>query len=428
MRTFLILLLTTALWANNTASRYGIEENISAIVGNDVILSTEVDMALLVQTDGKFPSDSATFQKMRRKVLDGLIEDKLLLEAARIESVVVDSAQVNKLFEERWGKIREQFVTEEALQKAIAQEGYAVDAFKRNLRKQIRENLLKQNFIYTHFGEPELTPSELDSFYDVYKDSLPEKPGYIDLQVIVLHPESDTFLVNSLLLAAGEARAGLSKLGNGSANEVADRLSTKYPSLTIEAGGPESFNRGDLTDALDKAAFSTPIGEWSQPIIAPTGVYVIRPNKRDESSVIVDYIRVSSATGVDARFKERAMEIYSRLVAHPDSFDSFVRLYSDDTTTARKGGSLGRFSTSELDPHIKQYIPDAKKGDILPPWIESNEIDIFKVADISAGHKLTLEDDRDIIENIAKNEKLTRLVRKYLKRIRRKIFVKVTGR
>ena len=102
---------------------------------------------------------------------EDLLYEKLLLEQARIDSVVVDEAQVDAELDRRIRYFSQQLGGEEKLE---AFYGKSVTEIKDDFREQVRDQLLIQNMQQKVTADVRVTPRDVQQFFDrIPEDSVP---------------------------------------------------------------------------------------------------------------------------------------------------------------------------------------------------------------------------------------------------------------
>ncbi len=393
-------------------------QEIMAIVGDEPILLTEVEMAVMME-QGELPEDDGQYDILMRRKLDEIIDEKLLYEAAVRESLVVDDEYLNQAFDERWEEMKKGFATEELFKDALGQEGYTVPEFKRQMRVKLREALTKQRFIQSLVGRVDVTPDYIDNFYREYKDSLPEKPAMVRLSVIVLQPDMQEAM-GGLLSIANQVADGLDS--ETDMIEKGKTVEKENPYLDVTYGNLGSFSPGDLHPALDSVAQNLQIGDVSRPVISPGGIHIIK--RVDGKDISLHHITISGEIkGDNEGFRQMSEGIYKRLIAHPDSFQTFIELYSQEEQT--EDGDLGYFEIEKMDPELSGKIKGRAEGDILAPIFEKNEVDIFRITELHEKGPVTPETDYQTLEELARQHRISEIVKAHLDRIRQEVFIDI---
>jgi len=305
-----------------------IEDRIVAVVGKEPILLSEIQMALLMQTEGNLPEDSTEYNKMLKSVLDNFVEEKLIYEAAEKESISVAEEYLDNAFNERWEALKSNFANEELLEQGLSEEGYTIPEFKKQMRKKLKEALIRQQFMKAHFNDVNVSRDYVDSFYNVFIDSLPSKPPSVSLSVIVLKNSQTEIMLSDMKMLTDSIAKSLTVSSNF--DSVASKLKTKYPSYQIDAIVSDTkFAKGDLQKSIEDAAYPLNKNEISKPVNAEGTFYIIKRKNDNSNFLMIDMI-VLRPPKVQNQLENYSNGIYQRLLAHPDSFDTFVSLYSID--------------------------------------------------------------------------------------------------
>ncbi|MEE8398515.1 MAG: peptidylprolyl isomerase, partial [Desulfobacterales bacterium] len=146
-------------------------DRIVVIVNDDIIVLSEVDQMLIpyrqkVETLGISPEkqEQALFG-VREKILDQLIDDKLRDQEIISKELTVDERDVDAAIER---VKQESYLTNEELQKALAQEGMTLDGY----RQQVREQLLRGKLMNTEIRSKILvTQEDIKAYYEKHSDT-----------------------------------------------------------------------------------------------------------------------------------------------------------------------------------------------------------------------------------------------------------------
>jgi peptidyl-prolyl cis-trans isomerase SurA len=288
-RIILFVFIFTIILSSVITGETILSERIMAVVGDQVVLLSEIQMAILLETNGKPPSDTLIYNALLKKQLDNMIEDRLIFEAAKIESLLIDDESVDRAFNERFSEMKGQFPSEEQFILALKQEGYNLNEFKAQMREKIYQAMTRQRLFQKKFGNINLSDNELRTFYDQYKDSLPQRPGRVGLSAIVIRSVPNHDNDPSATLAAKVVRL-MSKEVDYS--DLADSLLQKNPDFVI-FGGDGKFKKGELDPNAEETAFSLPNGKVSDPVRLPSGWIVIYKKGGDQNTANIGFISIS---------------------------------------------------------------------------------------------------------------------------------------
>lgn len=137
--------------------------------------------------------------------------------------------------------------------------------------------------------------------------------------------------------------------------DMSDDASTK------KSGGTVGYITGMMLPNLyeiENAAYTIPAGQVSAPIRSRLGYHVIRVNdvRPARGEVVMAHILIregKNATDQEkADAKKRIDEVYSKLVAGED-FGNLAQKYSEDKTTAARGGMVDKFGINQYEASIE---------------------------------------------------------------------------
>jgi len=186
-----------------------------------------------------------------KQLLDRMIDQKLIQQAAKEKGVTATEQQVR----ERMDEMKEQFGGDASFQMYLAQYGITEDMLKQDVRNQLLiEGLLKP--------EIKISEEEIKAYFEENKDMFGE-PEQVKARHILVETEAQ----------AKEIRA---KLDQGeSFEELAKQYSTDEASKA-NGGDLGYFKRGDMVPEFEEVAFSLKPGETSQPVKSQFGYHIIR--------------------------------------------------------------------------------------------------------------------------------------------------------
>jgi len=405
------------------------EDRIVAVVGDDPILESELNFAVatLVQ-QGLISGDELGSEEGKRRVmedvLERLVEESLVLVAAERESIQVSEDEVDSIWNERWERMKEKYPSAEEFEQELASFGFSVKTFREKMKRDIRNSLLKERFLQRKFTMVELSDEDVKSFYEEFKDSLPDIPASVELAAILIEASPDSETVRR---AREKIEKVYEELVKGSSFEVCAKRYSEDDATAKKGGILGRFKRGDLAAPLDSVVFSLEVGKFSEPVRSRKGFEILKLLSKSNETVEVAHILVKTPI---------TPERYQQLISLADSvrtlaqdtlcdFGELAREFSNDAATHNTSGYLGKFYVDDLLPPLKEYVKGATTGDILP-IIETDEgFQIFKVVSFTPGRKLTLETDFDIVRNIARNHKVGKQIDSWLERFRKTVYIDI---
>jgi peptidyl-prolyl cis-trans isomerase SurA len=273
-----LFLIPLQVDAQGASQGINVVERVVAVVGDSVVLMTEIDEFLLSMEARGWtrPSDPTGLLEARLEVLDQLINQQVILqEAAKDTTLAVTEEELEeRVQQEIDGQVR-QFGTLNRLQQALAEQNMSLAVFRDQRKNLIRRQLLQERF-FAKGGQSEadilVTDEEARTYFDENQDLIPERPPSILFENIQLRPEPSDSAKAEALAKAGSVRALLAE-GEDFA-ELAARVSD---GPSAPAGGELGWiRRGEgFVEAFETAAFETPPGLIAPPVETEFGYHLI---------------------------------------------------------------------------------------------------------------------------------------------------------
>jgi parvulin-like peptidyl-prolyl isomerase len=286
----LSLLLSAALGSAETVER------IVAKVNGKIITLSELEQEVRTTLERLGPAatpeeEQSRLERIRPETLDRMIDNLLVLQVAEERGLRVPA----RFFEEWKKNVMEQMkiTSEEDFVRQVELQGTNVEA----LRKNIEQGLLLQ----------EIRRMEVDSKVSVSEPEISERyrahiaeytePARVRLREIVVKFDSSNEVDQGQ-----KARRLLQEIRQGA--DFAEVARMHSDSASREAGGDLGFfQQGELTEAMEKAAFSLSPGEVSEVLRMESAFYILRVEEREEQKVkTLEEVRKEVA---DAIFQEK---------------------------------------------------------------------------------------------------------------------------
>jgi peptidyl-prolyl cis-trans isomerase SurA len=408
--------LATAAFAAEPA------DSIVAAVGDGLILSSElaqsVNFIKLSQPDTTV-SDSA----LEELVLSRLIDDLVLEEQARRESVEVAGTEVAAEVDANIAALKERLGDEANFKEALAIEGYTERALRQRYEDESRRKLLARRLMEKEgLTQIYISPGEAERFYNDNRDSIGRVPGRVTLAHILL------------VIAPGPAA---DSAGQRRITEVMDVLARGGDFATVAGsfsddrktaarGGDRGWvNFAELPPELMMVFSQLKPGQTSPPFPTREGYLTVKLEDKTADRVRFRQIlvRVPIARSDTARTRNLAAAVRKKAVAGVP-FDSLARQYSQDPVTVDSGGRLGDFLTAGLAPPFDKVVAGMDSGQVSEPVLSEHGYHLIKVLAKQPDQTLSYLELQENIRNYLYQQKLGKRLELYLDRVRGKVFVK----
>lgn len=253
-----------------------IVDGIIAIVNNEVITQGELNEVLLpvyAQYKAVY-SDEELLRKLgeaRKNILQQLINDKLIVQEARRQEILVADEET----EERLEQIKSQFSDENEFKEALESQGLTVN----DLKEKYEEQILIKKFVSGRVQSSiKVTPLEVTRYYEEHKEEFKVAPQ-VQAQMILIRKSEDNPEVNP------SARAAAKKV-HKSLEEGADfsKLAREYSHDPSASNGGDMgyIKKGQMMEEIDSALFSSKKDEISDIIESAIGYHIFKVTKIEE--------------------------------------------------------------------------------------------------------------------------------------------------
>jgi peptidyl-prolyl cis-trans isomerase SurA len=156
--------------------------------------------------------------------------------------------------------------------------------------------------------------------------------------------------------------------------EALARKNSEDPSAAENGGNLGWFSAMRMVYPFETAAFTTPVGQISQPVRTRFGYHILKINgKRDALGELkVAHIMLKTgkeATAEDvAKAKEKALEVKGILAKGLSTFEELATKYSEDKGSSIKGGELPQFGSGRMVAAFEKASFALKEiGDVSEP-------------------------------------------------------------
>lgn len=394
-------------------------DRVVAIVGKNIVLQSDIESQLLqMQAQGYTPRSNS-----RCQILEELLEQKLMINQAVLDSVEVSEGDVDMEMNRRLQYFVRQMGSEEALEKYYNK---SILEIKEDLRDVFRDQLITREMQMKITENVKVTPSEVRSFYNrIPADSLPMINSQVELRQILKYPEyseTEKFEVKDRLNNLRQ------RIINGDDFTTMAILYSQDPG-TAKKGGELGFvSKSDVVPEFANVSFSLKDNRVSQVFETEFGFHIVQLIERKGDMVNVRHILMLPSASSEARIEAKnildslAQEIRTEKI----SFKIAAAKHSDDKDTRMSGGlkinpntSSSRFELDQLNPAEYVAIKDLKVGEISNTFETKDDKGkpvnvILYLVSQTKPHRANLKEDYDLLQDMALSEKKFKALQKWV--------------
>ena len=408
----LAVLLAACLPLN--AQKYkGVVDKSVAVVGGETILLSDIEAEVQAQRAGGSSSD----RDMRCEVLESMLEGKLFLMQARLDSLTVGADMVESNLSQRIDYMRTTLGGDEEMEKYFGKPLYKL---RQEWRKALEDQSLMEQERYQVASKiAEVTPYDVQQYLaSTDPEDLPVIPVKYQLSQICVYPdrEAAAVAVREKLLSLRE------RIMNGERFATLARIYSEDPGSARRGGELGMASKSIFWPAFSDAAMALRPGTISQIVETPDGFHIIEVIEKKGDMFNARHILLKPQYTAEDQEKAfaRLDSLKTQIEADEMNFPLAARFYSEDLATRTNGGQMADPSTGssyfeidQLKPADYNAIKDLEPGQISQP-VESQDNEgylqgrqgnlvykIIRVDKILPAHTATFENDyTQILESV----------------------------
>ena len=352
-------------------------DSIVALVDEDVILRSELDMAVAgilerVRASGETmpPMNLLESQVLERLIIRELQIQRAMQTGIRVSDSDIDQAMV--------ALAQQNNMTVQQLRQVIEADGEDFSEFRRNISDELMTERLRQRIVN---GMDPITDTEVD----IMLASEDLAGGEYNVSHIMVG------------LADGSTPAQV-QAAQAKADDIHERLvnGLDFASAAISYSDGQEALEGGMVGWRDlnsvPAFFADAVrdllpGQFTQPIRSPAGFHIIKVNDyREQRQVVVKeynarHIMVEVNELMTPRLAmDTIIEIKGKLTDGED-FAALAKEYSDDTTSANIGGDMGWFPPEAYGERVYQTLIGLEQNQISEPFQTGNGWHVIQLLD-----------------------------------------------
>jgi peptidyl-prolyl cis-trans isomerase SurA len=402
-------------------------DQVVAVVGDTALLRSDVLARVqqqLAATGQPMPTDPVQQESMFRTTMNQLVDDLVIVEAARRLDITVPDADVKQQADEQMQAVLRNFGGSEArFDQALAASGMTRPTYRRILEQGIRDQELEREYMQRQLAtraRPVISEDQLRAAFDEQKERLGTRPATVSLQQVIVSPEpSDSARARAIRTAEDV----LKQLATGADFEVLAKRYSDDPGTKEQGGDLGWFKQGRMVKEFEDVVFRMRPGQTSGIVKSPFGYHIIKLEKVRGPERQARHILIKPA--IDSLDVQRARQ-------RADSVAGAVRGGANVTALAKAYGTqpaeaeVARIPIDRLPPSYTAALQDAQPGAVVGPIdVEGptgTSFAVVKVTDRQAAGPYTLDDIRDqLLQRVQEQQMMEQLVTD----LRRQMFVKV---
>ena len=394
-------------------------DKIVAKVGREVILQSDLNQRMQqLEAAGMLTDDVTTFD-----VLNDMIESKLIVQQAKKEEYEVDSNQIKSMAEEQIKQISSQFKTEAEFKQELKKANLTVPDLKEYYIEMITEQHLKEQIINQEIKTKiHITDMDVEQYYEEHKNDIPLRPEMTEIGMIMRMIEASKETKNKALLEINQIREQL--IDGADFAEIAKKYSD-CPSAA-NGGNLGFFGRGAMVKSFEDAAFALMPGEISEVVETPFGYHIIKVDEKKEDEVKASHIlKQVEATEEDIAATIALMENVLKKLDDNEDFSELAMTYSQDDSSAVKGGIIGEFTEDNYPDLFKDYIKNINVGEHTRLIREDTNLYIFAKLHQIPERPYEYKEIYDQLRDLVTSQKQMKLYQNWMNELKQNSYLEI---
>lgn len=397
-------------------------DKIVAVVGGNIALQSELESQYLQMLQSGIEPDDLT----RCRLYEELLYQKLLLNQAQVDSVVVTDSQVEDELGRRIDYFVQQIGSVEKLEEYYEK---SILEIKDEFRRLIRDQMLSQQMQQTLAGEIKVTPSEVRAFFrKIPTDSLPYVNSEIELGRVMKKPDISEAQLDEARMKANELR---DRVLNGESFKTMAILYSEDDGSAKKGGELGFFTRGQMVPEFEAMAFRLKKDSISPIFKTDFGYHFMQNIERRGEQVNVRHILIKAKPSFDdvVAANEFLDSLKTAIENDSISFEDAASRYSDDEDSRANKGMLYNVQTgstkfemsqlSMIDQRLFLKVEKMAVGAItdvmeVPEADGATSYNIFLLKSRTEPHVANLKDDYQRIQEAARSEKQSKIIGEWI--------------
>lgn len=382
-----------------------IDKVISVVAEQPIYLSEFEDQISQYKAQGSEITD-----ELKAYVFEDMMNQKLYLYKAQLDSIIVDDAEVNGQIERRISYFEQQLGGRAELEKQFKK---TREEIMEDMRDPLREQLLAQRAKWAITDGISLTPGEIKDFYHtIPQDSLPMVDDQLQIGQILKYPKPSATAIDETKKKLNDLKK---RIVEGESFATLAILYSEDPGSSNQGGLYKGIKRGMFVKEFEEVMFSLEVGQISDPFKTEYGYHILKLEGRTGEVVDVRHILISPTIDVLQLTESNAVldSIKNFIEDGKYTFAEAALEYSDDKATKQNSGLLINpttqttfFEIEKMERTLSSSIQGLELETVSKPqYIKlpdgKEAYRLLYIFTKKEKHRLNIKDDYQSVQNMA---------------------------
>jgi len=407
-----------------------IVDQVMAVVGGNIILRSDIEK----QYYQAVAQGEQRSNQLRCIIFDQLLLQKLMINQASLDSLIVTDAQVDDELDKRMRYYIRQIGSEQKLEEYFHT---TIVQLKAELRDAIKEQIIVQQMQGKITKDITSTPNDVREYFNsIHPDSIPYIDAEMEVAQIVRKPPVSAEEKKAVRARMEDFRKAIMEGGDFS---VYAALYSDDKTTAKKGGELDFFERGMMVPEFEAIAFNLKPGEVSQIVETKFGFHILQLIERRGEQINVRHILLQPQIS-DADL-ERSVQfldsIRTKIVLGTMTFDEAAEKFSDDEETRYNGGLLlnpengtTHLSPDKMDRLLFFQVDTMSIGTVSQPLLMQTQegkaaYRLVIVKSKSKPHVANLKDDYQKIQEVALSEKQNKAMSDWIEKKSKSTYIQI---
>ena len=395
-------------------------DQIVGIVGSKPIKQSDVESYYTQARSMGMPMQG----DMKCSLFEDLLTQKLLMNQAEVDSIVVETSELELDLNRRMEHFIRIAGSTEVLENQFNKSIFEI---RDDMRSVIRDQMIAQKMQHEITQNIRITPSEVNRFVSrMHRDSVPLINGQVQVAQITIYPPHSEEAIS-------EVRQNLLDMRRRVID--GDRFNTLAMAYSecgsaMQGGSLGFINKSDVTPEFARAAWALKNpGDISRIVQTRDGFHIIQLQERRGDQVHVRHILITPKPSPEeiTTATSRLDSIIHHVRLETIDWNRAAFLYSQDENTRFNGGLMINpathgtfFDMDQLNRTDFLAIENLNIGEISEPFVTRDErgrivYKVVKLINRTDPRRANLRDDYNFLQELALGEKMHKVFNDWVK-------------
>ena len=400
-------------------------DGVAAIVGENIILKSDISQVVgmtALQQGLDVSKDVDVLMKLQEGVLSSLIDQKVILEMAKLDSIEIADKDVENALDQQVENFILRAGSEDVAETML---GQSLSDFRREFWYDMRDRLITEQYQQQLIMSVNINRDGVFNFYEEYKDSLPDFPIKMKIRHLLTRIKAGEESKKNALFEIKQIR---DRILNGELFSDLAKAFSDDPGSKNNGGSLGYIRRNQMVKEFETKAYTQEINSVSDPVETVFGYHILETTEKSGEKIKVRHILISPE--VTEKDESLAYKYALSLRDSSTNLNKFKKLVfekSEDDQTQKIGGDLGWITPNNSPiPEISEVLGLLEVGECSRPVKTSFGYHLLWLEEVRPGGKPSLDLHWTEIEEIALNHKRMMFFKDLVSEARDKFFVNIS--